>query len=111
MLKILGSETDTNELAGTATVHDAIRLLDDNLINGLRITLQKTRWQFAEDDTRLDVAEITLGGQQFVSIAVESKFLARVRSMLQDLEIARLGLLLNYTQFVDKMRKRTFDIR
>ncbi len=111
MLDLLGSNADTKKLAGTATVCDAVRLLDDNLANGHRITLQKTRWQFTLGDTSLDAAEITLDGRQFVSIAVESKFSARVRSMLESLEITRLGSPQNYTQFVDKMRKPAFDIR
>ncbi|MGH1484184.1 MAG: hypothetical protein ACRBM6_36865 [Geminicoccales bacterium] len=111
VLDLLGSNADTKKLAGTATVCDAVRLLDDNLANGHRITLQKTRWQFTLGDTSLDAAEITLDGRQFVSIAVESKFSARVRSMLESLEITRLGSPQNYTQFVDKMRKPAFDIR
>ena len=100
VLDLIGIEGSPDQLGAAARAGEVVEILDAICEPSQLVAVHKTRHLFERGTCRVDEARFQTGGGTYRSLGVESSSLGDLRSLVQDLEQARLGSPCNYTEFL-----------
>ncbi len=102
VLDLIGRAAPADRLGAAASADDAVGILETICDPGQIVTVYKSRHLFQRGICSLDRVRFRTEDGNYSSLGVESSDLSELRTLVQDLPLARLGSPRNYIEFLER---------
>ena len=100
VLDLIGRAGPAERLGAAASAGEAVAILDTICDSSQMVSVYKSRRLFQRGIGTLDEVRFRIDEGQYSSLGVESSSLSELRTLVEDLELGRLGSPCNYAEFL-----------